>query len=355
MQIKKIWNEIKTTIKEEYKFIIALFILYIILQFPLNYYIVTGGGISDISSRIDVAEKNPSKGSFNISYVIERKGTILTYGLSYLIPSWERESVDNYKYTEEDSIEDIEFRSDLDLKTANGQATYWAYTLAKKEVNLINENLYVILTFKEYETPLQVQDRIISMDGNSYHSLKEYKDYIQTKEKGSTIKVLVDRKGKELELDVPVYEEKGVSIIVRNNITPLTAQAKLSAWIRASVFGSISPKIRTITVTATVDNAVPAAPKSPMQTTVASDDVSIFTILLPIRIVVSVLSYPSIILSARSAFFDPFSALLFRRMRFAPVNAVSDAEKKADIITRTTRIIIIGIYSSASIFFVSES
>lgn len=213
MQIKKIWNEIKTTIKEEYKFIIALFILYIILQFPLNYYIVTGGGISDISSRIDVAEKNPSKGSFNISYVIERKGTILTYGLSYLIPSWERESVDNYKYTEEDSIEDIEFRSDLDLKTANGQATYWAYTLAKKEVNLTNEDLYVILTFKEYETPLKVQDRIISMDGNSYHSLKEYKDYIQTKEKGSTIKVLVDRKGKELELDVPVYEEKGVSII----------------------------------------------------------------------------------------------------------------------------------------------
>ena len=213
MQIKKIWNEIKTTIKEEYKFIIALFILYIILQFPLNYYIVTGGGISDISSRIDVEEKNSSKGSFNISYVVERKGTILTYGLSYLIPSWERESVDNYKFTEEDSIEDIEFRSDLDLKTANGQAIYWAYTLAGKEVNLINENLYVILTFKEYETPLKVQDRIISMDGNSYHSLKEYKDYIQTKEKGSTIKVLVDRKGKELELDVPVYEEKGISII----------------------------------------------------------------------------------------------------------------------------------------------
>lgn len=213
MQIKKIWNEIKTTIKEEYKFIIGLFILYIILQFPLNYYIVTGGGISDISSRIDVEEKNSSKGSFNISYVVERKGTILTYGLSYLIPSWERESVDNYKFTEEDSIEDIEFRSDLDLKTANGQAIYWAYTLAGKEVNLINENLYVILTFKEYETPLKVQDRIISMDGNSYHSLKEYKDYIQTKEKGSTIKVLVDRKGKELELDVPVYEEKGISII----------------------------------------------------------------------------------------------------------------------------------------------
>ena len=210
---KSIFKELKDTIKEEYKFILVLVSLYIILQFPLNYYILTGGGVSNVASRIDVEEKNKEKGSFNISYVTERKGTVLTYGLSYLIPSWERESVDNYKYTEEDSIDDIEFRSELDLKTANGQATYWAYTLANKKVELIAENLYVILTFKAFETPLKVQDKILSLDGNTYHSLQEYKDYIQTKEPGSTIEVLVERKGKEKVISAPVYQDKDKKVL----------------------------------------------------------------------------------------------------------------------------------------------
>ena len=121
--------------------------------------------------------------------------------------------MDNYKYTEEDSIEDIEFRSDLDLKTANGQATYWAYTLANKKVELIAENLYVILTFKTFETPLKVQDKILSLDGNTYHSLQEYKDYIQTKEIGSTIEVLVERKGKEKVISAPVYQDKDKKVL----------------------------------------------------------------------------------------------------------------------------------------------
>ena len=84
-------------IKEEYKFIIFLILLYIILQYPLNYYIVTGGGTSDVSTRIEVANKYKEKGSFNISYVTELQGTILTYGLSYIIPTWEREDANLYK------------------------------------------------------------------------------------------------------------------------------------------------------------------------------------------------------------------------------------------------------------------
>ena len=51
-----------------------LIILFIILLFPVNNYIVVGGGISDISSRIQVEQAYQSKGSFNISYVTELDG-----------------------------------------------------------------------------------------------------------------------------------------------------------------------------------------------------------------------------------------------------------------------------------------
>ena len=58
---KKILNAILEFIKEEYKFLIFAILLYSILQFPLNYYIIVGGGTSDVSSRISVENKYSSK------------------------------------------------------------------------------------------------------------------------------------------------------------------------------------------------------------------------------------------------------------------------------------------------------
>ena len=179
--MKDIITSIKKMIKEEYKFILLLILLYIIFTFPINYYITVGGGISDVSSRIKVEDKYESKGSFNISYVTELQGTPLTYLLSFIIPTWERESTSSYKYNEKESLEDIEFRSDLDLKAANSNATYWAYSLAEKEVKQTSKKLYVISIISS-NSPLKVQDEIISVDGNSFNTVEEYRNYFQTKE-----------------------------------------------------------------------------------------------------------------------------------------------------------------------------
>ena len=144
--VKKFKNSIIKTIKEEYKFLITLILVTIILNIPLNYYITIGGGISNISKRVEVEDKYESKGSFNLSYVTQLDGNIMTCALSYIIPSWERENADNYKYNIEESTSDIEFRSKIDLKSANSTAIYWAYTLAGKEVKEKTRNLYVIGT-----------------------------------------------------------------------------------------------------------------------------------------------------------------------------------------------------------------
>ena len=134
-------------IRDEWKFLLIILVLYIILQIPLNYYITIGGGISDVSSRIEVEDKYEHKGSFNISYVTQLPGTVFTYLVSYIIPTWERENADDYKYNVTETISDINFRSELDLRTANGTATYWAYKLANKDAKLVNSQLFVIATF----------------------------------------------------------------------------------------------------------------------------------------------------------------------------------------------------------------
>lgn len=212
--LKKIKDYIVEMFREEYKFIIFMLLLLIILNYPLNYYITVGGGISDVSSRIKVEDKYKSKGTFNISYVTQLTGNVFTYGLSFIMPNWERESADNYKYTEEESIKDIEFRNELDLKTANGTATYWAYSLANKKLKETSSKIYVIMVDnKQYKTNLKVQDEILSVDDKTFSNITEYKEYIQTKNKGDTVKVKIIRNKKEKEVDCNVYETKGVKLI----------------------------------------------------------------------------------------------------------------------------------------------
>ena len=63
---------------------------------------------------------------------------------------------------------------------------------------------------------------------------------------------------------------------------------------------------------------------------------AMFTMLLPMRIVESNLSYFSAMASTRAAEASPSSARLFRRIWFREENAVSDAEKKAEKATKIT-------------------
>lgn len=210
---KKFFNELVKCLKEEYKYIILLISLYIICIWPVNYYVIIGGGISDVSSRISVEEANKSKGSLNISYVTELKGTVLTYLLSYVVPDWESVSIDNYKYDESESIEDIEFRGDLDLKAANSVATKWAYTLADKEIEEVSNEIFIISLFDEYKTSLKIQDQILSINGKSFNSVLEYKDYLQTLKGEDSVIVKVKRKGKEIEIETKLYELKDKVIL----------------------------------------------------------------------------------------------------------------------------------------------
>lgn len=204
--MKRIISFIIDTVKEEYKFIIVLLLLFIILKFPLNYYIIVGGGTSDVSSRINVENKYKSKGSFSISYVEELKGTIITYLLSYVIPNWERENADLYKYNDKESIEDIEFRSDLDLLYSNSNATYWAYKLANKDVEKTNTKIYVITVFDDYDVKLKIKDQILSINDKVYDSIDEYRNYMQTLKENEEVSVKVLRNNKEKIIKSKLYK-----------------------------------------------------------------------------------------------------------------------------------------------------
>ena len=249
--LKKIFNYIKETIKEEYKFIIFLLLLTIILNIPVNYYITTGGGISDISERIEVENGKKSKGSFNLSYVTQLDGTLLSYGLSYIIPSWERESADDYKIDLDEDINDIEFRSKMELEDANQTATYLAYKLANKKVEEIEKKIYVISkSDKEYPTPIKIQDEIISIDDHKYDNVDDYSDYIQTKSVGDELSVKVIRKKKEKIIKTKVYEDHGRKLmgIYLQSITKYKTEPKVNFKYKSKESGPSAGMITTLEI-----------------------------------------------------------------------------------------------------------
>ena len=209
---KKVYEKVKDFIKIEYKYILFLIIFYIICVFPVNYYIVIGGGISDIGERVVVEDGYKSDGSLNLSYISELKGTTLSYLLSYVMPNWKRVDMDSYKYTSDENYEEIEFRSLLDLDYSNNNAIYYGYTLAGYKPKLVDTKIYVIATIEGYENKLEVGDRLVAIDGKKFKTLQEYQDYI-TNYDGKELTVTVERDEKEQELPCTVYQEEGRNIL----------------------------------------------------------------------------------------------------------------------------------------------
>jgi len=209
--IKKFYDKLLYFIKEEYKFIIFMVIFYLLLSFPVNYYIITGGGISDIDTRIKVDDAYSSKGSFNISYVTELKGTISTYLFSYIIPDWKRVGISEYKYDEKEDYDDLEFRSNLELDSANDNAIKIAYKLANKKYKVIDTKIYVTGTFSTFKTNLSIKDQILAIDGNSYDSVDKYKEYLQTA--NDSVLVRVKRDGIEKNIKCKLYDLDGSKVL----------------------------------------------------------------------------------------------------------------------------------------------
>lgn len=204
---KKIFTWIKELIVEEYKFIIFMVISTILFLFPVNYYIIIGGDISDISKRVSVTSGYESEGSFNICFVSELNGRLGPYLLSYVIPGWERESANDYKYDDEESIEDISFRSHLDLISSNSNAIKWAYKLANKSYEEIDTKVYIISVMKDYND-FKVGDQITEVDGVKINNNSDVSECIKKHKENDIINIKVIRKNKEKVIKSKIYKEE---------------------------------------------------------------------------------------------------------------------------------------------------
>ena len=207
--LNNFYEKLKKFIKEYYKNIIFFTILYILFMFPLNLYIITGGGIMEVSDRIIVEDANKSKGSLNLSYVSEIKATIATYLLSYVIKDWERVKVSDYTYSDNEDMDDVEFRGKIDLLNSNNNALKNAFDEAGKKYSVSDTSLYVYYVEKNCPNKFRVGDKVVELDGVKIKSTDEYKDIISSHNQSDVVDVVVERNNKRKKIKTTIYENDG--------------------------------------------------------------------------------------------------------------------------------------------------
>lgn len=210
--INKLYEKITDFFKKNYKTIIGIFLILFICLFELPFVVYTPGGIVPLEKRIVVDQGYDIKGSFNMSYVLLRKGTIPTILLSYVIPNWDL--IDKKEVTVDDgSVDDLIKMEKIYMQTSIDNATILAYNKASKKINITKEINHIIHIDSKANTDLKVYDEILEVDGKVVKNITDLRRIINEKKENDNVILLVNRNGKQKECQAKIYKtEDGLKI-----------------------------------------------------------------------------------------------------------------------------------------------
>lgn len=187
------------------------------LLIPLPYYVRLGGGIIELDNKIKINESGDN-GYFGALYVRESKAVVLTYLMTYIVPSFEREKVEKVVAPEEDT-DSYDYREKLYFTSSIDAATKVAFEKAGRNVKISSSKFLIIYIDKDSKTELLVGDEISKINGKKVTS---YDDMLKLlRESGDSVSISVNRDGKEVTTKNSFMEidgEKKLGIVISNEI-----------------------------------------------------------------------------------------------------------------------------------------
>ena len=204
-------QKVKDFIKKHRVFIFLYLLLIFLTFFKIPYYIDAPGGLINIGKRIHVENGYSSKGSLNLAYVSEYEATIPLAILSFFLPSWDLYPKEENEGME--SYEDILLRDQLWLKEAYGNAALVAYEAAGKEIQVVENQVFVLYIYEEAKTDLQMGDLILTLDETKITSTEDFSKLIQQKEVGEEVTLEVLHGEKKEIRHATIIEVEGIKLI----------------------------------------------------------------------------------------------------------------------------------------------
>ncbi len=218
--MKKMLDKIKLFFKENYKGILILLFIYLLFNFKLDFSIYSPGGLINLDNRIVSEETlNESSGSINMTYVSLVKGTIPTYFLAKIIPTWDM--VPNEDITYDGDLEETIKIDQYYLQESISNAYMVAYDNAGVDYKIEKSNNYVTYIYDGAKTDLKLFDNILKYDNIEFTTFNTMQEYITSKNVGDKVKFLVKRDGIEKDcyaelIDLDSNAKVGVSAAIIN-------------------------------------------------------------------------------------------------------------------------------------------
>lgn len=203
--------KIRKFLKNNYKFILLLLIMFAFFYLPLPYYIMAPGGTINITDRVEMDNYNaPSSGSLNMLYVSEYEATPAYMLYAKLNSNWDIEK-NTERQVSNENPEEIEKRNKIMRDNSLDIATMVAYNEAGKNINIKSRENVVIAT--TIDNGLKVGDVIEKVEGEEATDVSDIKAIINNKNVGDYINFLVLRDEKEINIKCKIVLEDNVKVI----------------------------------------------------------------------------------------------------------------------------------------------
>lgn len=203
---------IKEKLKQHKSFIITIITIFLLFAVPLPFYIEKEGGVIATKDRIDIENAYKADGEFYMTYVSEIKVNIPLYIISFFNKNWDlikKEEVILNNETEED----VYFRSKLLLNESIQNAIIAAYNLANKTVNITKEDCYVTYIDSLANTDLQIKDKIIKINNIKVTNRNHIHEIINNYKVGDILNFEVERNNNILKCTAKLIEIEGNAFI----------------------------------------------------------------------------------------------------------------------------------------------
>ena len=182
--LNKLYVKIKNNIWEIVS-VLALILVYLILNVKLPYIIYMPGGTSNLSKSIKVVDENINTGEYNSLYVSTIESTIFTYLIAKVNNNWDIVSDDEIKIDESENLDDINFRDTLLLKKSKIDALKVAYNKANKDYKITDRNIYIIGNDTNYD--IKIGEILKKIDNQDINSREDVSRILSEKDKNGEI------------------------------------------------------------------------------------------------------------------------------------------------------------------------
>lgn len=214
--VSKIYDKLKKYIKENHNFFLFLILLIIILNIKLPYVISAPGGTLSLNGKILIDDKKV-KSNYYTTYVKVMDANVASFIVGKIMPKWDVEKVSEFTGSDNLDYDDINNYEVLLMKQSNNIATMLALKEANIPYETKNNKLYVLYKYDDFENKLNIGDQIIKCNNTNVSNADDLLDCISS-EDSDNVDLLIKRKNKEKNINVPLYLSKGKMVIGINVI-----------------------------------------------------------------------------------------------------------------------------------------